>query len=674
MYRKTELPELLAPAGDFSCLIAAVKGGADAIYVGGKRFGARAFAKNFDIDELRRAVNYCHLHGVKLYVTLNTLIEDIELREAVEYAAELYRIGVDALIVCDVGVISAIRRHIPDLELHGSTQMSVHSTDGVIAAHKMGISRVVLARESSLENIKSAVENSPSEIEIFLHGALCVCHSGQCLFSSMVGGRSGNRGECAQPCRLPFNGGKHILSLRDLSLADHIPSLIESGVASLKIEGRMKSPDYVYTVVSTYRALLDANRPATEGENDRLRRAFSRGGFTDGYFVGKTDKNMTGMRTEEDKRISREDATGDFAPEKHPVRATVRLSLGEPSEMTLTDGRKTITVKGDIPSPAENSPLTEEGVKARLAKMGSTNLALPPESIDLSLEEGINLPPSSINALRRAAAEAFESNARPLPELSYEPKPLRAKSPFTRTATFHSESAYLGALSLDPDLVSRLDIAFLPITSSEDTLAGAGGVFLPPVYTDSERDEVVKLLEKAKNAGVMYALVSNIGQIALVKSLGLTPVGDFRLNTTNSESAETYRKMGLAHHILSPELTLPKARDIGGGLITYGRIPLMITERCFIKENFGCKNCPTATLVDRMGEKFPIRREFNHRNIIFNSLPTYMGDKREELSQYRISSQHLIFSVEGGEEILSVLRAHLGGKKLVGSVRRIGRR
>jgi putative protease len=306
--------------------------------------------------------------------------------------------------------------------------------------------------------------------------------------------------------------------------------------------------------------------------------------------------------------------------------------------------------------------------------MGSTNLLLPPESIDLSLEEGINLPPSSINALRRAAAEAFESNARPLPELSYEPKPLRAKSPFTRTATFHSESAYLGALSLDPKLVSRLDIAFLPITSSEDTLAGAGGVFLPPVYTDSERNEVVKLLEKAKNAGVMYALVSNIGQIALAKSLGLTPVGDFRLNITNSESAETYREMGLAHHILSPELTLPKARDIGGGLITYGRIPLMITERCFIKENFGCKNCPTATLVDRMGEKFPIRREFNHRNIIFNSLPTYMGDKREELSQYRISSQHLIFSVEGGEEILSVLRAHLGGKKLVGSVRRIGRR
>jgi putative protease len=437
----------------------------------------------------------------------------------------------------------------------------------------------------------------------------------------------------------------------------------------------MKSPDYVYTVVSTYRALLDANRPATEGENDRLRRAFSRGGFTDGYFVGKTDKNMTGMRTEEDKRISREDATGDFAPEKHPVRATVRLSLGEPSEMTLTDGRKTITVKGDIPSPAENSPLTEEGVKARLSKMGSTNLLLPPESIDLSLEEGINLPPSSINALRRAAAEAFESNARPLPELSYEPKPLRAKSPFTRTATFHSESAYLGALSLDPKLVSRLDIAFLPITSSEDTLAGAGGVFLPPVYTDSERDEVVKLLEKAKNAGVMYALVSNIGQIALAKSLGLTPIGDFRLNITNSESAETYRKMGLAHHILSPELTLPKARDIGGGLITYGRIPLMIPERCFIKENFGCDKCTVAALTDRRGEKFPIMREYSHRNLILNSRHTYMGDRRAELDACGLRSVHFIFTTEPAAEIFAATDAFRKGRALHGvDVRRVGRR
>ena len=222
MFRKDPLPELLAPAGDMECLYAAVAGGADAVYVGGKRFGARAFAKNFDIDELASAVRYCHIHGVKLYVTLNTLIEDKELPDAVSYAAELYRIGVDALIVADLGVISAIRRLVPNLEIHASTQMSVHNSLGANAAAQMGITRVVPARELSLENIRSIVENSPCEIEVFLHGALCVCHSGQCLFSSLVGGRSGNRGECAQPCRLPFNNGKYILSLNDLSLANHI--------------------------------------------------------------------------------------------------------------------------------------------------------------------------------------------------------------------------------------------------------------------------------------------------------------------------------------------------------------------------------------------------------------------------------------------------------------------
>ena len=675
MFRKSSLPELLAPAGDMSCLYAAVEGGADAVYVGGKRFGARAFAKNFDMDELSRAVNYCHLHGVKLYVTLNTLIEDIELREAVEYAAELYRIGIDALIVCDLGVIAAIKRHVPGLELHASTQMSVHDTDGVVAAAKLGVSRVVVARELSLDNIKSAVDNSPCEIETFLHGALCVCHSGQCLFSSMVGGRSGNRGECAQPCRLPFNNGKYILSLRDLSLAEHIPELIESGVASLKIEGRMKSPDYVYTVTSVYRRLLDEYRSADNDENARLRRAFSRGGFTDGYLTGKLDKNMTGIRSEEDKRQSREDAGREFLPMKRKVRAVVSMKLGASSEMTITDGCKTVSVIGEIPSPAENSPLTPDSVKARLCKMGSTNLTLAPDDISLTLDEGINLPPSAINALRRSAAEAFESSRRELGEVNYAPKFDKNNNiKSLTTAKFYSDEAYLKALSSDSREISSLDISFLSLTSSADALSKANGVYLPPVYTDAERDEIVKLLENAKKHGVMYALVSNIGQIELVKSLGLAPIGDFRLNVTNGESAAVYRSMGVTHLILSPELTLPKARDIGGGLITYGRIPLMITERCFIGENFGCKNCNKAALIDRKGEKFPMMREFGHRNIIFNSLPTYMGDKADELRQYRLKSCHLLFTTEHGDEINRIIKAHRCGEKLNIQVRRIGRR
>ena len=674
MFRQNKLPELLAPAGDMECLYAAVAAGADAVYVGGKRFGARAFAKNFDLDEMGAAVRYCHLHGVRLYVTLNTLIEDKEMAEAVDYAASLYRIGVDALIVADLGVMAAIHRHVPDLELHASTQMSVHNTEGVKAAADLGACRVVLARELPLTEIKSAVENSPAEIEVFLHGALCVCYSGQCLFSSLVGGRSGNRGECAQPCRLPYNGGKYPLSLKDLSLANHIPELIESGVASLKIEGRMKSPEYVYSVTHAYRNMLDEHRAASGVENDILKRAFSRNGFTDGYFVGRTERGMTGVRTEEDKQQTKSMGRTSFVPEKTPVRAAVKLRLGERAEMTLTDGNKTVTAYGAEPATAENAPLTPEGVKARLAKMGATLLSLDPSDIDLTLDDNINLAPSALNALRRDAAELLEDCARELDDITYSPmRPSRSGGRFT-TAQFLSEEGFASARAREEALLDSIDVAFLSVFSSIDNIRAAGGVYLPPVIFDSEMPAVVERLKNTRENGVMYALVSNISHIELAKSLGFKLIGDFRLNVTNGESALVYQKMGVERLILSPELTLPKARDVGGSLISYGRIPLMLTERCFISENFGCKSCNKCSLADRKGEKFPMMRESDHRNLILNSIPTYMGDRREELCDHRIGSLHLIFSVEGGEEICSVLRAHNSASALPRRVRRVGRR
>ncbi len=672
MIRKNKLPELLAPAGDMECLYAAVAAGADAVYVGGKRFGARAFAKNFDMEELSRAVSYCHLHSVKLYVTLNTLIEDREMAEAVEYAAELYRIGVDALIVADVGVISAIRRCVPDLELHASTQMSVHSTLGADAAARLGVSRVVPARELSLADISSIVRDSRCEVEVFLHGALCVCYSGQCLFSSLVGGRSGNRGECAQPCRLPYNGEKYPLSLKDLSLANHIPELIDSGVASLKIEGRMKSPAYVYTVTSIYRRLLDEGRNATAKERDDLRRAFSRGGFTDGYFVGKTHSPMTGIRSDADKEDSRALSADCASPLRARVRAAVTMRLGEPSEMTLTDGVRGVTVLGAVPQSALNAPLTADAVRARLSKMGNTYLSLDPSDIDVTLDESVNLPPSAINALRRDAAEAFESARRELSAVTYQPTEEKKKQdkPLL-TAQFFSADAYR---KIDDALLDRIDISFTPLMNDEGKYP-AKGVYLPAVIFDSQLAEVVTALENAKKQGVMYALVGNIGQIELVLSLGFTPIGDFRLNATNLESATAYQKMGVSHLILSPELTLPKARDVDGAIITYGRVPLMITERCFMEENFGCRGCSSCALTDRKGERFPMIREYPHRNIILNSVPTYMGDRGRELSEYRLPSHHLLFTVETAAEITDILRRHLKGQPLsTDRVRRVGRR
>ena len=670
-----KLPELLAPAGSFECLLAAVEAGADAIYVGGKRFGARAFAKNFDLEELSRAAVYCRLHGVKLYVTVNTLVDDKEFPELIEYAAELYRIGVDALIIADLGAIAEIKRCVPGLELHASTQMSVHNTEGAIAAKKLGASRVVLARELPLSEIKNAVRESGCEIEVFLHGALCVSYSGQCLFSSLVGGRSGNRGECAQPCRLPYNG-KYPISLKDLSLADHIPALIESGVASLKIEGRMKSADYVYTVTKIYRTLLDEERAANAEEKEALRRAFSRGGFTDAYFKGNPALPMTGIRSESDKEDSRANVQRSFEPNRVKVRATASIHLGKPASMTLTDGVRTVSVEGATPAPAENAPLDPESTRARLAKMGNTYLSLSVDDIELSLDEGVNLAPSALNALRRDAAEKFESVSRPLPNFDYVPKRYaQAGARNITTAKFFSEKLYNDLIADLGDLDKFIDIPFIPVFSEDSSLSSKVGVYLPPVIFDKEVEEVRFALQKAKNKGVMYALVGNLGQIGLVSELGFTPIGDFRLNITNSHTAAVYREMGVDLLILSPELTLPKARDIGGAVITYGRVPLMVTERCFMKEGFGCKNCSECSLTDRKGEKFPIIREFKHRNIILNSVPTYIGDKTGELRANRITAKHLLFTVEDAESVGKVLSAHKNGAPLSsGRVRRAGRR
>ena len=675
MKRKTRLPELLAPAGSFECLIAAIKGGADAIYLGGKRFGARAYAKNFDTEEMARAIAYAHLHGRKIYVTLNTLILDREMEDALAYARELYEMGVDALIVADLGLISVLREHLPELELHGSTQMSAHNSLGADMAYELGCERVVLARELSKENIAAVTEKCKPEIEVFLHGALCVCHSGQCLFSSMVGGRSGNRGECAQPCRLPYNGeNNYPLSLTDLSLANHIRELCDSGVASLKIEGRMKSPEYVYTVTSIYRHLLDEYREANEAEEASLRAAFSRGGFTDKYFTGRIFDKMTGTRGEEDKEISRGLKLEPFEIQRKSVRAKAEFMLGKPSRLTLTDGERTVAAEGAIPRTAENRPLTEGDLKERLSKMGATYLALTPEDITITLEDGINLSPAEINALRRDAAEKFQSAKRE----PTEPKPLtlpRATMNLPKkelSALFLLRENYIEAKKKS-NITDGIDKVFLPLFSFEEN-DGVNGVYLPPVIMENEIPFVREKLKKAKNAGVMYALVGNIGHISLIREFDLIPFGDFRLNIMNSYTKETYLNLGIENAILSPELTLPQARDIGGYTIHLGRIPLMLTERCFVKENFGCQRCNKAYLEDRMGERFPIIREFEHRNLIMNSRLTYMGDKKSDLTSARLTRGHFIFSTETPDEIIRLLDAYQNGDRLPYEVRRLGKR
>ena len=672
MRRKSDLPELLAPAGDFEALLAAVSAGADAVYLGGRAFGARAYAKNFDLDEIERAVEYCHLHGVKLYVTVNTLIFDREMRELSDYAARLWEIGVDALIITDLGAIREIKRRVPKMELHASTQMSVHSADGAKMAAELGCSRVVLARELSYDNIKAATEGSPIETEVFLHGALCVCHSGQCLFSSLVGGRSGNRGECAQPCRLPFGDG-YPLSLSDLSLASHIEELIATGTASLKIEGRMKSPEYVYTVTSIYRRLLDERRSANSAELATLKAAFSRGGFTDGYFTGKTFSKMTGIRSDADKSDTKSLGEMSFKPKTVAITASAKIKRGEPAELTFTLVDRSVTVTGDTPSDAISSPLTEESVKERLAKLGGTPLSLSAEDIDLDLDERLNLAPSAINALRREATERLLSQKREPGGIEYAPCTEKIAARKLSTALF-LQGKMLTKVYKNAE--SCFDVIFVPLMEYHNLGEWANGVYLPPIVTDSERERVRAALTAAVKCGAKYALVGNIGHLPLLSGLDITPIGDFRLNITNRQARVAYAELGIRESLLSAELTLPMARDVGGGAIVYGRIPLMLTERCFMKENFGCENCSECALTDRRGAKFPMMREFEHRNLILNSHLTYMGDKGTDLASAGILHRHAIFSAESPGELDAAISAISHGMHLSGAtaVRRMGKR
>ena len=694
MIRKQRLPELLAPAGDFDALVAALLGGADAVYLGGMRFGARAYAKNFDDEQMARAVATCHLFGARLYVTVNTLIYDREMDEAVEYAKKLHGMGVDAVIIADLGLLRRLRREVPGLELHASTQMGVHNLAGADMAYELGCSRVVLARECSAEDIEAVTAKCKAEVEVFVHGALCVCHSGQCLFSSMIGGRSGNRGECAQPCRLPYGKEGYALSLKDLSLASHIKRLISSGVSSLKIEGRMKSPAYVYEVTRIYRALLDGMRAPTREEEGRLAAVFSRGGFTDGYFLARSFAKMTGVRSEADKDATRRlDGTALTLP-RVPVFARCSIMRDKPTALSFTaritsrwDGKEaeiTSHALGDIPNEAINAPLSEDGVKARLAKLGSTPFELRAEDISLTLDSGLNLSPAQINAIRRAASDALVSalsvkldaligEEKVLPEQKEIMATVGENAKRVRTVLFLSADTYSGVIKKRPDLLSGADSVFLPLFSLPEDVSGIGA-YLPPVIMQGEWDEVKATLIAARERGVKEVLAGNLSHLLLARECGVRATCDFRLNVSNRESRDTCLALGAERIILSPELTLPMARDIGGGVTVLGRIPLMLTERCFIKENFGCEKCGKACLTDRMNEKFPLMREWKHRNLIMNSQPTYMGDKRSELASYGIRHEHIIISAEGVSEACELMHAYNSGARLSKPHRRVGKR
>ncbi|MBQ9773213.1 MAG: U32 family peptidase [Clostridia bacterium] len=664
------LPELLCPAGSPEALDAAIEGGADAVYLGGACFNARMNAHNFGGDALRSAVLRAHAYGVKVYMTLNTLVTDRELPALVEAAREAAEGGVDALITADLGAAAAIHRALPTMELHASTQMSGHGASAARLLRSLGFTRMVIARETSEKDLAYTVEHSPLEIEAFIHGALCVSHSGQCLFSSLVGGRSGNRGECAQPCRLPYTvGGKtaYPLSLKDLSLAAHVPALIASGVRSLKIEGRMKSPEYVRDTTSIWRRLLDERRAATPAEMRALAEIFSRGGFTDGYFCGQIDRRMLGVRSQDDKEISRTLEPFRGLTRKIPLDFFATLRRDEPITLTLSDGANAVTVTGGCPAVAINAPLTRETVARNLSKLGGT--VYTQRTLELELDEGLMLPISQLNDLRRRAIAEWEAHAHATQTHEYHTFSPRT-SPKERTAL--RSACFYNAAQITSRARAYFDRIYLPLDQAR---ADCDGVLLPPVIFDSDRAEVEQMLADAHRIGIRYALVGNLGHVEYATRAGLIPVGDFRLNVTNSETVCQLEALGLSSVILSPELTLPQARDVHGdtALIVYGRIPLMTLEKCIGREISDCRTCGknAVTLKDRRGFVFPVLREWKHRSLICNSLPTCMSDRTDALSRARITAQHFLFTTETPREVDGVIEAFEHGKALNGSVRRI---
>ena len=642
---KRILPELLAPAGSPLALDAAIEGGADAIYVGGLAFNARINAKNFTPEELRESIARAHAYGVKIYIAANTLIHDRELDDYLRAAEQAYLFGADALIVADLGAARELKKRIP-IELHASTQISGHNVEAAKTLASVGFSRMVCAREMSREDIAHFCKNSPIEAEVFVHGALCVCHSGQCLFSSVVGGRSGNRGECAQPCRLPFKNEKG---------RDYYP-------LSLKVEGRMKSPEYVRDVTRIWRRLLDEGRNASPEDMRELAKIFSRGGFTDGYYQKKINSSMLGVRSESDKKDSSALAPFSKIERKIPIALCASLKAGEPIRLTASTEGASVTVEGEIPQAAINAPLSRETVERNLSKLGGTAYAL--ESINIELDDNLMLPISSLNALRRAAIEKLSpSNDRSegdIRDAEYSLPQTKKEKRISRRAVFYDASA------IPEEAESFFENIFIPLEDFARYGRSGFGVMIPEVVYDSEREKVAKMLRDAKEKGATAVLVGNLGHVSLAREAGFEIYGDFRFNIYNNSTVSALEELGVKDVLVSPELSLAQQRDIYGhsASLVYGRVPLMITEKCVGKEVGGCETCKSgkAVLRDRRGVEFPVRQRFEHRSVIFNSVPIYMGDRADQLRSHGLAAQYFVFTTESKSEIARLIEDYKKGR------------
>ncbi len=677
-------PEILAPAGSFDSLIAAVQCGASAVYLGGKGMNARRNAGNFDAEELRRAVEYCHLRGVKVYQTINIVMFEDEIDEAVETIRTAAEAGVDAVLTQDLAVARMVRECAPTLPVHASTQMSIHNLEGARLCEELGFSRVVLARELTAAEIRHICENTPLEVEVFVHGALCMSVSGQCYLSSMIGGRSGNRGLCAQPCRLPFQaeGGKpYALSLKDLSLADRIAELTEMGVASLKIEGRMKRPEYVAAAVSAIRTACEG-RPV---DFETLRSVFSRSGFTKGYFDGRIDREMFGYRQKEDV-TSAAGVLGELARlydrENPLVPVSMRLEAraDAPTRLTVSDrDGHTFTVEGSVPQTAINKPTIPERAAQNLGRAGRHPLFYADE-MDCDLDDGLMIPASELNALRREALEQLTAARSDVRSHAFTDLGHSGPSPAPGTGDSRPCGPGCGFPSSRRRSLPGARISVLPYEDIAEAVASGKAkpeqliVEIPRLLFEGT-DAVLEVLRQAKELGVTRAWCGNLGAIDMARNAGLSPVGGYSLNITNSAAVQEYAALGLADTELSFELPVTRARSLGGflpqGILAYGYLPLMALRNCPIKAAIGCGKCRGyESLTDRKGVRFTVdcgRHDGHPRQVseLYNSVPLWLADRLGELEG--LSFLTLWFTRESAAQCEAVAQSYAEGRTMPGA-------
>lgn len=667
--------ELLAPAGSREALAAAVQNGADAVYMGLGSFNARRSARNFTDEDFADAVAYCHLHGVRVYLTLNTLLTDRELPEAAEALRKASAWGVDAVLVQDWGLWQLARLVAPDQPLHASTQMSLHTLSGAKLAAELGMERVVLARELSARDTDIICRSCGAEVEVFAHGALCMCYSGQCAMSAMIGGRSGNRGTCAQPCRLPYSIGEktgYLLSLKDNNLARYLGQMEQMGVACVKLEGRMKRPEYVAAVTGIYRRLLDEKRPPNGQEQAQLEKAFSRSGFTDGYWLGRRGAQMFGMRPENarwpEDWFAQVRKTYENGAENRPLAVdfTCRVAAGEPSRLTaaLADGRS-ITVSGAVPEAARNRSLTPEELRARLQKTGGT--AFVCRRADISLEDGLMLSAGSVNALRREALEGLRALLTCPPERRVFPTPALPETDEAHTGAPALTASVTYAHQLTRELAQSVAYLYLPLSLLDevdlDAYAGCTKpcAVLPRIFRTEDETKFRRILQAHPQLAAVA--VSNLGHLPIVAGLGLEVRGDLGMNVFNSRSLLFLRELGLQSVTVSAELRHQQIRDLRKYLpceaVVYGRLPLMITENCPLRCAGQCGRGAGGVLTDRTGAAFPVLCGHGCRSEIQNSKTLFLADK-PEWQRCALHWARLRFTTETAEECLAALRRYQG--------------